>query len=138
MESGVTWYGQIEAITRLVLGYSSAMQNVLISDLKIPPEQIDQIMQLFRQRFQAPLVSSAMPIQDAIDLAEFLVDLASSYSRFMPGPATVGGPIEIATITKYEGFKWIRRKHYYSREINPEMSHYDDKQHFNKSRKSSR
>ena len=32
----------------------------------------------------------------------------------------LGGPIEIATITKHEGFKWITRKHYYSPEFNRE------------------
>ena len=59
-----------------------------------------------------------MPIQDAIDLAEFLVELTIKWSRFTPGPPTVGGPIEIAAITRHEGFKWIRRKQYYSPELN--------------------
>jgi len=68
------------------------------------------------------MVSPAMPIQDAIDLAEFLVRLTTDYERFRlaRGAGTVGGPIEIAAITKHEGFKWVRRKHYYSREFNPE------------------
>ena len=59
-----------------------------------------------------------MPIQDAIDLAEFLVDLTTRYVRFKPGLPTVGGPIEIAAITKHEGFKWIQRKHYFSTKLN--------------------
>lgn len=60
-----------------------------------------------------------MPIQDAIDLVEFLVDLTIKYSQFSPGATTVGGPIEIAAITKHEGFKWVRRKHYFTSELNP-------------------
>jgi hypothetical protein len=32
---------------------------------------------------------------------------------------TVGGPIEIAAITKHEGFKWIERRHFYPPELNP-------------------
>jgi hypothetical protein len=28
-------------------------------------------------------------------------------------PKTVGGPIEIAAITKHEGFKWIERRHFF-------------------------
>jgi len=59
-----------------------------------------------------------MPIQDAIDLARFLVDVAVNYSRFSPGPPLAGGKIEIAAITKHEDFKWIQRKHYFSTEIN--------------------
>ena len=33
--------------------------------------------------------------------------------------APVGGPIEIAGITKHEGFKWVRRKHYFDTAMNP-------------------
>ncbi len=60
-----------------------------------------------------------MPFRDALDLAEFLVDLTIRLTRFMPGPPTVGGPIEVAGITRHEGFKWIKRKHYYRSDLNP-------------------
>ena len=60
-----------------------------------------------------------MPVQDAIDLADFLVDLAKGYSAFLPGANVVGGDTDIATVTKHEGFKWIRRKHYYPAHLNP-------------------
>ena len=61
-------------------------------------------------------------MMDAIDLAEFLVHAAVMFSRFNVGAPTVGGPIEIAAVTKHEGFKWVRRKHYYSRDLNPETA----------------
>jgi hypothetical protein len=70
-----------------------------------------------------------MPIQDAIELAEFLVHTAIMFSRFTPGPQAVGGPIEIAAITKHEGFKWIRRKHYFHSEFNPEPHNDDSARH---------
>lgn len=118
-ECGATWYGQGEPITRLVLGYSNMLQEVLTSDLNVPQDQIDPVMQLLQQKLQAPLISPAMPIQDAIDLAEFLAGVAVNFARFMPWPQKVGGPIEVAAITKHEGFKWIRRKHYFHSELNP-------------------
>jgi hypothetical protein len=31
---------------------------------------------------------------------------------------TVGGPTEIAAITKHEGFKWVQRKHFFPRDVN--------------------
>lgn len=58
------------------------------------------------------------PIQDAIDFAEFLAYSAVMFSRFAPGSPGVGGPIEIAAITKHEGFKWVKRKHYFNSELN--------------------
>ena len=64
---------------------------------------------------ETPLIHDAMPIQDAIDLAKFLVDLTKNFVRFNPGAQVVGGPVDIAAITKHEGFKWVNRKQYYSK-----------------------
>ena len=119
-ESGATWNGQIEAISRLLLGYSSFLPSVLQQHLGVPAEQIPPAMHLIRTALNLPLVIPPMPLQDAIDLAEFLVDLTIQFSRFIPGAPTVGGPIEVAAISKHEGFRWIQRKYYYNRELNPE------------------
>ena len=53
-----------------------------------------------------------------IGRASLRVDCTIGFQRFMPGPDTVGGPVEVAAITKHEGFKWIARKHYFSRGLN--------------------
>ena len=70
-----------------------------------------------------PLTLPAMPIQDAIDVAKFLVETTSKFARYGMRPETIGGPIELAAITKHEGFKWVGRKHYYSAEFNRETDH---------------
>lgn len=119
-ETGVSWSGQPEAITRLVLGYATELPQILMENFGVEQKDIRQVMEVIKSRTAIPLVQAAMPIQDAIDLAEFLAYAAVSFSRFMPGAPVVGGPIEVAAITKHEGFKWIKRKYYYSREINPE------------------
>ncbi len=116
---GVTWNGEPEAVSRLILGYGTELPVALHERLGVPEEQIDPAVEVLQQALARPLVQAPMPFQDAIDLAEFLVDTTIRYSRFLPGAPTVGGPIEIAGISKHEGFKWIRRKHYYSQELNP-------------------
>lgn len=118
-ESGLTWNGEPEAISRLVLGYGTALPEVLKQRLGVPAEQINPALEILQQTLAIPLVQPAMPFQDAIDLAEFLVDSTIKFSRFTPGAPTVGGPVEVAGISKHEGFKWIHRKHYFSRELNP-------------------
>ena len=65
-----------------------------------------------------PVVHPTMPIQDAIDLVHFLIDTTCGYVRFAPGPATVAQPIDSAAITRHEGFRWVRRKHYFSAALN--------------------
>jgi len=119
-EIGMIWGGNAEALNRLVVGVGVGLPQVLGSVFRLNPEQIPPVVQTIQQNLQLPLVVPAMPLQDAIDLAEFLVDFTIKFSRFMPGAATVGGPIEIAAISKHEGFRWIKRKYYFDRRLNPE------------------
>ena len=116
----ISWGGQGEALQRLVLGFSPTIFQVL-AQVSQPSKQPQEIMQqlgpLLAAHSQVPLVFAPMPIQDAIDLGRFLVHTAIMFSRFLPGPQMVGGPVEIAAITKHEGFKWISRKHYYDQEF---------------------
>ncbi len=120
-DSGATWSGEPEAINRLMSGVAGKLPDVLVSQLGIQPQNIPTAIGAIQQACQAPLVMPAMPIQDAIDLAEFLIDLTIKFSRFNMGAPTVGGPIEIAAITKHEGFKWVKRKHYFNNNLNPEV-----------------
>ncbi|NJL95743.1 MAG: hypothetical protein HC915_19440 [Anaerolineae bacterium] len=118
-EAGLSWHGEQEAIHRLVWGYSQALHEVL-DTVALEPEAQQAIVAGLQQRAHVNyLVHPAMPIQDAIDLAEFLVHLTIMYARFVPGPPIVAAPIEIATITKHEGFRWIRRKFYFDQQYNP-------------------
>lgn len=120
-ESGVTWSGEPEAITRLVMGYGTGLPEVFQSHLGVPDDQIAPAMEVVRNALQAPLVQAAMPFQDAIELAEYLVETTIGFKRFGPGAQTVGGPVELAAITRFEGFKWVKRKHYYDSRLNPEV-----------------
>jgi hypothetical protein len=125
-QAGINWGGQAEVLQRIILGFSPGIYEVLsqVNTPTRPPVEIrNAIEPLFTARLQAPLVFAPMPIQDAIDLGRFLVYSAIMFSRFLPGPQIVGGPIEIAAITKHEGFKWISRKHYYDQTLNREPAH---------------
>lgn len=115
-QPGASWGGSGEALQRLVLGYSLGLFDVLAKvsqPTKSPKEIMQELGPLLAANLQAPLVFAPMPIQDAVELGRFLVHAAIMFSRFLPGPQIVGGPIEVAAITKHEGFKWISRKHYY-------------------------
>lgn len=116
--SGVIWAGQPEAMNRLIFGFSPLLIQVLMDGGLKDPE-LTQLLQSFRDKAQAGLVHPAMPVQDAIDLADFLVSTTIGFTKFLPGANTVGGAIDVATVTRHEGFKWIRRKHYYPGSLNP-------------------
>jgi hypothetical protein len=99
------------------------LKNWLVNKGLVQPDAIDALFSEFLGQFSTNLVKPAMPIQDAIDLARFAVETASKYAKYGLRPETIGGPIEIAAITKHEGFKWVARKHYYTAELNRETSH---------------
>jgi hypothetical protein len=116
---GMNWFGEPEAITRLVLGHSQWLPLVMQS-AGLTDDQVGAVMAKAREMLSAYLFDAAMPIQDAIDLSVSLVETTIMYSRFQPGAATVGGQVEVAAITKHEHFKWVRRKHYYDPQLNVE------------------
>jgi hypothetical protein len=125
-EVGLSWGGMTEVIQRIIVGFSPQMFPILAA-VSQPPQNpavlASQLGPVLTAQLQAPLVFAPMPIQDVIDLARFLVHAAIMFSRFSPGPNMVGGPIEIAAITKHENFKWISRKHYYDQPLNKEPIH---------------
>ena len=118
-ESGMTWNGQIEAISRLVLGYSPTLPDILRNAVGLSDEQLAGVVDMLSTQLNSGYIQEAMPLQDAIDLACFLVDASIRHSQFAPGAPVVGGAIELAAISRHEGFKWIRRKYFYSSHLNP-------------------
>lgn len=58
------------------------------------------------------LVTPGMPLHDAVALTRFLMDATIGYVRFRADlqPKTVGGPVDLAVITRHEGFRWVQRK----------------------------
>ena len=57
--------------------------------------------------------------EDLADMAESLVRMTYLKRRITSEEESVGGPVDVAVITKGDGFVWLNRKHYFSAEINP-------------------
>ncbi len=115
---GCNWDGELDALCRLILGVGIKFKDVLLEE-GVPPEVVDEAVEKVRNRLGAPVVVEAMPIQDAIELATFMVQTTIGFMRFNFGAETVGGPIEVAVITKHEGFKWVNRKLFFPESLNP-------------------
>ena len=116
--NGCRWDGEREALDRLILGYTPELTRSAVlagADETTVAEILDKIA----PDLYETLVLPAMPIQDAIDLSQYLVDATTGFMKFSVGRArTAGGPTEIAVVTKHESFKWIARKQFYKVEYN--------------------
>lgn len=64
-------------------------------------------------------ILSVLPKGELGELAETLINITSYRRRVTHEDETVGGPTDVAVITKGDGMIWIRRKHYFEARSNP-------------------
>ncbi|QRE79174.1 hypothetical protein F1734_02130 [Rhodococcus ruber] len=114
-EYGFRAYAQPSAVNRLFNGYDDRLRAILMQ--AVGPENTTALEGILAQQHLDP-VQPGMPIPDAISLARFMVETTAGYTRFRVGADTVGGPVEVASISPHEGFKWISRKHYFTTALN--------------------
>ena len=103
---GADWFGQNDPLRRLIKGISAPALSKLIdmgADQKIVQQWVDDSVAEF------PLIFDGMPIQDAIDFANFAVQVTIGCFRFGPGAPLCGGDVDIAIITP-DTFQWAQRK----------------------------
>jgi hypothetical protein len=98
---------------------SAQLKNKVILD-KIHKEFLVVLQNARKKLFSDPITSivSSLPKDELAEMAESLVNLTSFKRRVSSESETVGGPIDVALITKCDGFVWIKRKHYFKPELN--------------------
>jgi hypothetical protein len=62
-----------------------------------------------------------MPKDELAAMAESLVNLTSFKRKVTEEAETVGGPIDVAVISKGDGLVWVKRKHYFPPELNQQF-----------------
>lgn len=81
---------------------------------------IQTIQQKMFNCYTVPLLQTVIGLdkEDMANMAESFISLTSLVRRMQPGEETVGGPVDVAVISKGDGFVWINRKHYFKPELN--------------------
>jgi len=88
--------------------------NIIMSDFK---KKISEYKKTYTESIMK--VVSMLPKSELAMMAETLVNLTSLKRKWSTEIETVGGPIDVALISKGDGFIWIKRKHYFNPELNP-------------------
>lgn len=121
----ITPLGLTEAITTFLRGtspqYRSAAHRVLqafadksafeqdhVPDVDVSHRSLDEQFETIEwQEFLSPMLGivETMPMAETVRLADSLVGLAS-LRQMIQGESSVGGPIDLARITKQGGFEW--------------------------------
>lgn len=106
-----------------------------IQDSELSPEIVETMVELGQEiignfqseidqeltdRYVFPLLNilDILPKEELASMAKALVNLTSLKRKVTIDAETVGGPIDVAVISKGDGFIWIERKHYFKPELN--------------------
>lgn len=73
-------------------------------------EMVDAIWNLYQTHPESQPPYYAFSLQDAIDYADFLISTTIAHQRFSQRIPDVGGDTDIALVTPFDGFRWIRQK----------------------------
>ena len=96
----------------------------LIEETEIASEEAaedieEKIELLIMRRFGGILdVVEILPLKELAKVASTLVRLSSFEKQLSLEAETVGEPIDVAVISKGDGFIWINRKHYFQAGLN--------------------
>ena len=63
----------------------------------------------------------SLPKSELASMAESLVNLTSLKRKVSLQAETVGGAVDVAVVSKRDGFVWIKKKHYFKDELNLHM-----------------
>ncbi len=88
---------------------------------KILKDYSERLAEVRKESYVRPIthVVAALPKDELAAMAESLVSLTSFKQKVSMAAETVGGPIDVAVISKGDGFVWIKKKHYFGQELNP-------------------
>jgi hypothetical protein len=106
---GLTSGGQTEILQRILNGYDQNAVGAIQQALSFNDTQTAQLRQaLAQQALSIPY--PFLPLQDCVDLVLFLIQSTATLHTWLVGVRGVGGAIDVATITRTEGFRSVQSK----------------------------
>jgi len=99
-------------------GYAQAAMGAMVSSLSTLLKGISSIR---KEEYMEPIKRTiqVLPVSELAVVAETMISVSQIHKRMNPEIESVGGAIDVAVISKGDGFVWIKRKHYFDRDLNP-------------------
>jgi hypothetical protein len=107
---GITFGGQFEITGRLLNGYDPRLENLVKANVHLNAAQTANFKQKVLKGLAMPIPYQFLPLQDSVDLAIFLIKTTATLQGWAAGVRGVGGAIDVATITRTDGFRPIQEK----------------------------
>ena len=115
-EFGAAWVGQTDVVQRIILGFDSRIKNLKFARDALQ-ELGDEGLNTQLRLMEYVIQWGTMTLQDAVDFCTLMIETTAALHRFSDGIAadpggmpSVGGPVDVATITPDHGFVWVKKK----------------------------
>ncbi|MCH4099142.1 MAG: hypothetical protein LKF06_00715 [Prevotella sp.] len=125
-------------ITKSIKSFCNTITNIIDSrpenkDVSLSIKNLDlkeidrlivtEINKEMKMSYTDPLMGTVVALdkEDMANMARSFISLTSLVRRMQPAEETVGGPVDVAVISKGDGFIWINRKHYFKPEFNAQF-----------------
>ena len=97
---------------------SEGLRNIDVDNLT--REYGKQMQLVLQNNYVEPLMDAVASLskEDLAEMAESLIYLTYLKRRITFAEESVGGPVDVALISKCDGFIWMKRKHYFKPELN--------------------
>lgn len=99
----------------------ASVKEKLLEDGESLLQQFNNDLYKFQRKNNSqPIIDmvGVLPKDELAAMAESLVNLTVFKRKVSKAVETVGGPIDVAVISKGDGFIWVKRKHYFKPELN--------------------
>ena len=122
---GMTWGGQLQIASRIIHGFDPNLLELLRQEFNLSDSQTQKFANALRQNLAYTIPYSVLPLQDCVDLATFLIRTTMTAQNLAVGSRGVGGAIDVATITRRDGLKWVQKKRIRgeNRHVRPNLNH---------------
>jgi hypothetical protein len=110
-EFGIVWGGQRNIADRIFQGFDSAALGFIFDFFKVAPHQrTPDLENYMKPRLTLKIPVAFLPLQDCVDLATFMIRATALLQDWTVDLRGVGGAVDVATITRTQGFKAVQLK----------------------------
>jgi hypothetical protein len=107
---GIHLGGQADLVQRLMGGFDGRTVEIAKQTLGLDDQQAQNLHQALQAGLGIATPYQFLPLQDCVDMSMFLVKMTAAIQGWTIGVRGVGGAVDVATITRTDGFKPIQQK----------------------------
>lgn len=109
-EFGPVWGGQKKWTDRLLQGFDDSVLEVAQQSFGLDGQQVEEFRRTLRGNMNVRIPYQFLPLQDCVDLSIFLIRTTAQLQDFQVAVRGVGGAIDVATITRTDGYTPVQKK----------------------------